>query len=109
MRNHTNDVLDFLADVHTLSKVKSMVKGLTIGVNEDTLGSILKASAAQFIALEITRNNTNTPGPAAGMARDSRKVLPWLYRYFGNKISKLRFAERNAVRNFCHQNKISAR
>ena len=105
MRNHTNDVLDFLADVHTLSKVKSMVKGnlksiiinyiisfminylytfkgLTIGVNEDTLGSILKASVAQFIALEITKNNMTSPGPAAAMARDSRKVLPWLYRYF---------------------------
>ena len=81
MRNHTNDVLDFLADVHTLSKVKSMVKGLTIGVNEDTLGSILKASVAQFIALEITKNNMTSPGPAAAMARDSRKVLPWLYRY----------------------------
>ena len=59
-----------------------ILKGLTIGVNEDTLGSILKASVAQFIALEITKNNMTSPGPAAAMARDSRKVLPWLYRYF---------------------------
>lgn len=44
MKNHMNDVLEFLADVHTLSKVKSNVKGMTIGLNEDTLGGILKAS-----------------------------------------------------------------
>ena len=79
MRNHTTDVIDFLADVHTLSKVKSMVKGLTIGVNEDTLGSILKASVAQLLALEITKNNVTAPGPASVAGRDSRKVLPWLY------------------------------
>jgi hypothetical protein len=81
MRNHVSDVLDFLADVHTLSKVKSMVKGMTIGVNEDTLGAILKASVAQFISLEITKSNVgNNMGPGAG--RDSRTVnrfLPWLY------------------------------
>jgi hypothetical protein len=46
-----------LADVHTLSKVKSNVKGLTVGLNEDTLGGILKASLAQYVALEITRGN----------------------------------------------------
>ena len=79
MRNHTTDVIDFLADVHTLSKVKSMVKGLTIGVNEDTLGSILKASVAQLLALEITKNNVTAPAQASVAGRDSRKVLPWLY------------------------------
>ena len=66
MRNNSTDVLDFLADVHTLSKVKSMVKGMTIGVNEDTLGAILKASIAQFIALEITKSNIG-PGKASSL------------------------------------------
>jgi hypothetical protein len=40
-----------LADVHTLSKVKSNVKGLTVGLNEDTLGGILKSSLAQVSIL----------------------------------------------------------
>ena len=101
MRNNSTDILDFLADVHALSKVKSMVKGMTIGVNEDTLGAILKASIAQFIALEITKSNGGTLGPGGpfgsgpgsagpnlgpstsipGTGRDSRSVnryLPWL-------------------------------
>ena len=30
------DIVDFVADVHTLSKVKSHVRGLTIGLNQDT-------------------------------------------------------------------------
>ena len=60
MRNNSSDVLEFIADVHTLSKVKSTVKGMTIGVNEDTLGAILKASIAQFIALEISKSNSNS-------------------------------------------------
>ena len=59
-----------------------MVKGMTIGVNEDTLGAILKASIAQFISLEITKSNsTATFGRGGDASRESRSVnryLPWL-------------------------------
>ena len=50
------------------TNMKSGVQNL----NEDTLGSHLKAAIAQFTALEFTRSN----------GRDSRAVtryLPWLY------------------------------
>ncbi len=57
MRGHVGDVLEFLSDVHTLSKVKSSVNGQTIGLNSDTLGGILKASLAQYLALEISKGN----------------------------------------------------
>ena len=92
MRAHMADVLEFLSDVHTLSKVKSSVKanaaaakpgsggggggggagiataasGATapassgavgVGLNEDTLGGILKASLSQYLALEIAKGN----------------------------------------------------
>ena len=53
-RNYLSDILEFLSDVHTLSKVKSNVKG-TVGLNEDTLGGTLKASLAQYLALEISK------------------------------------------------------
>ena len=56
-RNYLSDILEFLSDVHTLSKVKSNVKG-TVGLNEDTLGGTLKASLAQYLALEISKGNT---------------------------------------------------
>lgn len=55
-RNYLSDILEFLSDVHTLSKVKSNVKG-TVGLNEDTLGGTLKASLAQYLALEISKGN----------------------------------------------------
>ena len=54
-RNYLSDILEFLSDVHTLSKVKSNVKGMTVGLNEDTLGGTLKASLAQYLALEISK------------------------------------------------------
>merc|ERR1719322_1454005 len=75
-RNYLSDILEFLSDVHTLSKVKSNVKG-TVGLNEDTLGGTLKASLAQYLALEISKGN----------GRDSRSVnryLPWLYNVPAN-------------------------
>ena len=56
-RNYLSDILEFLSDVHTLSKVKSNVKG-TVGLNEDTLGGTLKASLAQYLALEISKGNS---------------------------------------------------
>ncbi|XP_021924860.1 protein unc-79 homolog isoform X4 [Zootermopsis nevadensis] len=72
MRQHLADTLEFLADFHTLSKLKSYSKGMTVGLNEDTLGGVLKSGIAQYLALEITRGNS----------RDNRSVaryLPWLY------------------------------
>ena len=89
MRAHMADVLEFLSDVHTLSKVKSSVKAnaaaakpgggggsgtgaaagassgtgaassgaVGVGLNEDTLGGILKASLSQYLALEIAKGN----------------------------------------------------
>ncbi|CAB4070121.1 UNC79 [Lepeophtheirus salmonis] len=51
---------DFLADVHSLSKVKSHVKGMNIGLNEDTLGGIIKASLAQYMAIEISRGGNGS-------------------------------------------------
>ncbi|XP_076392329.1 UNC-79 domain-containing protein isoform X6 [Megachile rotundata] len=72
LKNQLPDVLDFLADFHTLSKVKSYSKGMQAGLNEDTLGGILKCGLAEYVALEITRGNN----------RENRAVaryLPWLY------------------------------
>ncbi|XP_043278465.1 protein unc-79 homolog isoform X2 [Venturia canescens] len=72
LRSQISDVLDFLADFHTLSKIKSYSKGLQAGLNEDTLGGMLKCGFAQYLALEITRGNN----------RENRAVaryLPWLY------------------------------
>lgn len=43
-----------------------------MGLNEDTLGGVLKSGIAQYVALEISRGN----------GRDNRAVaryLPWLY------------------------------
>ncbi|XP_017778696.1 PREDICTED: protein unc-79 homolog [Nicrophorus vespilloides] len=72
MRLHLGDILEFLTDFHTLAKIKSYCKGVTVGLNEDTIGGIIKCGVAQYLALEITRGN----------GRDNRAVsryLPWLY------------------------------
>ena len=47
------DIVEFVADVHTLSKVKSHVRGLTIGLNQDTLGGCLKAALSQVLAAGV--------------------------------------------------------
>ncbi|KAK7103573.1 protein unc-79 homolog isoform X3 [Littorina saxatilis] len=72
MRQHLTDCMDFIGDLHTLTKVKSNTKGGSSCLNEDTLGSQLKSGIAQYIALEIARGN----------GRDHRAItryLPWLY------------------------------
>ena len=76
------DILEFLADVHTLSKVKSNVKGLTVGLNEDTLGGILKSSLAQFVALEITKGNGREN-------RSANRFLPWLFNPPANTAAQV--------------------
>lgn len=70
MRQYLNDVLDFLADFHTLSKIKNFKNGNDL--NEDTLGGVLKGAVAQYLALEMSRGNS----------RDNKAIaryLPWLY------------------------------
>ena len=72
MKMHLGDILEFLTDFHTISKMKSYCKGINVGLNEDTLGGIIKCSVAQYLALEITKGN----------GRDNRAVVryfPWLY------------------------------
>ncbi|XP_028968019.1 protein unc-79 homolog [Galendromus occidentalis] len=72
LRANLADAIEFLADVHTLSRVKSNFHGTTSRLNEETLGGQLKAGVSQYLALEITRVN----------GRDNRaisKYLPWLY------------------------------
>lgn len=70
IRQYMNDILDFLADFHTLSKIKNFKS--TNDLNEDTLGGVLKGAIAQYLALEMSRGN----------ARDNKAIaryLPWLY------------------------------
>ncbi|KAK3093633.1 hypothetical protein FSP39_018303 [Pinctada imbricata] len=72
MRDHLHECLEFVADLHTLTKIKNNMKSGTSSLNEDTLGNQLKSGIAQFVALEITRGN----------GRDNRAIsryLPWLY------------------------------
>ena len=67
------DIVDFVADVHTLSKVKSHVRGLTIGLNQDTLGGCLKAALSQFLALEISHLSVDRS------EQKITKYMPWLF------------------------------
>ena len=67
------DIVDFVADVHTLSKVKSHVRGLTIGLNQDTLGGCLKAALSQFLALEISHLSADRS------EQKITKYMPWLF------------------------------
>lgn len=70
MRQYLNDALDFLADFHTLNKIKNFKSSNDL--NEDTLGGVLKGAIAQYLALEMSRGNS----------RDNKSIaryLPWLY------------------------------
>lgn len=75
MRQYHNDVLEFLADFHTLSKIKNFKSNATtatMGLAEDTLGGVLKGAISQYLSLEMSRGNS----------KDNRAVaryLPWLY------------------------------
>lgn len=76
MRQYLNDVLEFLADFHTLSKIKNFKNGSTIssgmGLSEDTLGGALKGAISQYLALEMSRGNSKEN-------RAVSRYLPWLY------------------------------
>ncbi|XP_058465419.1 protein unc-79 homolog isoform X4 [Malaya genurostris] len=71
-QTYINDIMEFLADFHTLSKVKNFRNGaIASGLSEDTLGGVLKGAIAQYLALEMSRGNS----------RDNRAItryLPWL-------------------------------
>ncbi|XP_022658130.1 protein unc-79 homolog isoform X4 [Varroa destructor] len=72
LRQNLADAIEFLADVHTLSRIRSNFHGIASRLNEETLGGQLKAGVAQYLALEITKGN----------GRENRaisKYLPWLY------------------------------
>nr|DBA14703.1 TPA: hypothetical protein GDO54_005634 [Pyxicephalus adspersus] len=71
-RQYIGDILDFIADMHTLTKLKSHMKTCSQPLHEDTFGGHLKVGLAQIAAMEITRGNH----------RDNKAViryLPWLY------------------------------
>lgn len=78
MRQYLNDVLEFLADFHTLSKIKNLNTGSQSttgglgGLSEDTLGGVLKGSISQYLALEMSRGNSKENRAVA-------RYLPWLY------------------------------
>lgn len=73
MRQYLTDVVEFLADFHTLSKIKHLkTNSQGGGLGEDTIGGLLKGAIAQYLALEMSRGNS----------RDNRAIaryLPWLY------------------------------
>ncbi|CAL8286754.1 unnamed protein product [Lota lota] len=72
MRQYTSELLDFIADMHTLTKLKSHMKACCHPLHEDTFGGNLKVGLAQVAAMEISKGNH----------RDNKAVvryLPWLY------------------------------
>ncbi|XP_029453714.1 protein unc-79 homolog [Rhinatrema bivittatum] len=72
MRQYVGELLDFIADMHTLTKLKSHMKTCSQPLHEDTFGGHLKVGLAQIASMEITRGNH----------RDNKAVvryLPWLY------------------------------
>ena len=84
LRPHIPDIVEFVADVHTLSKVKSNVRGTTMSLNQDTLGGILKAALSQFLALEIARMSGDRDVKFVG------KYLPWLFNPPNTIVSQAR-------------------
>ncbi|KAM6912742.1 protein unc-79 homolog isoform 3-T3 [Xenentodon cancila] len=72
MRQYTSELLDFIADLHTLTKLKNHMKACCQPLHEDTFGGNLKVGLAQVAAMEISKGNH----------RDNKAVvryLPWLY------------------------------
>ena len=53
--DHTSDILDFLADVYTLSKFKSTSRAMSPGpgFDEDNLSATVKAGMVQLSTLEV--------------------------------------------------------
>ncbi|XP_073465864.1 protein unc-79 homolog isoform X2 [Aquarana catesbeiana] len=71
-RQYISEILDFISDMHTLTKLKNHMKTCSQPLHEDTFGGHLKVGLAQIASMEITRGNH----------RDNKAVLrylPWLY------------------------------
>jgi len=60
-----SDILEFIADLHILSKLKKQT-------NSDRIGGDLKAGLAEVVALEMSR-------PAVRDSRTVMRFIPWLY------------------------------
>ncbi|XP_052009024.1 protein unc-79 homolog [Xyrauchen texanus] len=72
LRQYLSELLDFIADMHTLTKLKSHMKACCQPLHEDTFGGNLKVGLSQVAAMEISKGNH----------RDNKAViryLPWLY------------------------------
>ncbi|CAF1545712.1 unnamed protein product, partial [Adineta steineri] len=60
MKHYLNETVAFIADIHTITKIKSTMKEKSekqqlSNLTEDTLGGQLKAGLAQYLALEFTK------------------------------------------------------
>ncbi|XP_057379206.1 protein unc-79 homolog [Daphnia carinata] len=98
IRPHFNDIMDFLADVHTLSKLKSNSRAMSPGpgLDEDTLGGTVKAGMAQLLALELVRGN----------GKDNKclqRYMPWLL----NPPSSIQQGPREFLECVCHVRLLS--
>lgn len=78
LKQHIADIIEFIANIHTINRVKrdlKINKNLqTCDTDAESLGAELKAGLAQFLALEFTELNKSKD-------RDNRsivKYLPWL-------------------------------
>ncbi|CAG0916657.1 unnamed protein product [Notodromas monacha] len=74
MRAHLSEIIDYIADAHTISKVKSAFEAHH-SPNKDKLGGVLKGGLAQFLAQEMYRNGAGVP------SRENKVIvrfLPWL-------------------------------
>ena len=76
LKQYITEIITFIADIHTLTRVKSNLKidkHFLTNPSDDSLGAQLKAGLAQFLALEFTELNKCKD-------RDSRSIvkhLPW--------------------------------
>ncbi|KAG7277879.1 LOW QUALITY PROTEIN: hypothetical protein CRUP_036279, partial [Coryphaenoides rupestris] len=68
MRQYTSELLDFIADMHTLTKLKSHMKACCHPLHEDTFGGNLKVGLSQVAAMEISKGNH----------RDNKAVVRYL-------------------------------
>ena len=82
--------------MHVWCDTFSVKTSQTIGLNEDTLGGILKVSLAQYLALEISKGNGRETRFACLFikkitirfnifrCRAATRYLPWLFNPPGN-------------------------
>jgi hypothetical protein len=75
IRPHISDILDFLADVYTLSKFKSTSRAMSPdpGFDEDNLIDTVKAGMVQLLTLEVVPFVE-----IAGIKNDLSVYMRWL-------------------------------